>query len=598
MSDQLSQFFDFGPFRLDTGQHLLLRDGTAVPLTPKAFETLLVLVRNRGRIVEKDELLRIVWPDTFVEEATLAQNIFTLRKVLSEGAGRVDQYIRTIPKRGYRFVAAVSEVPDERDIQPEPRGIPPRGTTVSKSVIADKPIDSIAVLPMLNASGDPNADYLSDGITESVVNILSLLPGLQVKACSTVVRYKGRDVDPQEAGRELGVDAVLVGSLLPFGEGIIIRMELVNVTNGWQLWGEQYNEGLSNLLKVQEKIAKDISEKLCLKRTDLELKRLFRAHTENVEAYQLYLKGRYFLNMRTEEGYRKAIAAFEQAIEIDPGYPLAYSGLADSYLLFDFYGLAPPWQTIPKARAAAFKALDMDDQVAEAHNSLASIKLIYDRDPEGAQREFKQAINLNPKYAHAHNGYAHCLMEMGQIEGSLAECNLALSLEPLDLEINQHLGWHYLFARQYDAAIDQLLKTLEMGPNFYRARLLLGIAYGQKGAFPEAIAEFHRASELQDTPVLSGFLGYAYAMAGRNKEALRLLSDLLEKSKRTYVPSYSLALIYIGLGQRDEALEWLGKACVEHSHWRGWLQLTPELDSLRLDPQFAELVQRAAFKED
>jgi len=594
MSSVAPRFYDFGPFRLDLKERLLLRAGKPVALTPKAFDTLLMLVRNYGCTIEKDELLKAVWPETFVGEATLAQNVFTLRKAL--GAGTGEQYIQTIPKRGYRFVAHVTEVKDEAaNVVVDQSGTGTRPFRDVEPFAPERQIRSLAFLPLINAKSDPDAEYLSDGITESVVNCLSLIPALQVKACSTVLHYKGREVDPQEAGRELEVDAVLVGRVLQFGENVFIRMELVDVTNGWQLWGEEYSQKLSDIHQFQGTVAKDISEKLRLKLTSEEQRRLFMPWTQNAEAYQFYLKGRVFLNTRTNQGYKESINCFEQAIEIDPSFALAHSGLADSYILFDFYGLKSPWETIPKARSAAIRAVELDNALAEAHTSLAAIKLVYDRDLVGAEREFKRAIRLNPKYSRAHDGYAHCLIEMGQIEECLAECKLALELEPLDLEINQHLGWFYLFTHQPDRAIAQLRKTLTLGPDFYRARVLLGIAYGQKQLFTKAIAEFLRAGLIEKTSVLSGFLGYAYAMAGK-KEALKILHDLLEEAKQDYVPPYSIALIYTGLGKQDEALEWLEKAFVEHSHWRGWLALTPELDSLRSDPRFTELLRRR-FKE-
>lgn len=590
MSSEVPRFYEFGPFRLDTTEHLLLRAGKVVPLTPKAFQTLLMLVQNHGRIVEKDEMLKSIWPETFVEEATLAQNVFTLRKAL--GGGEEEQYIQTIPKRGYRFVASITRVMDEsagapadqvREVTHSVR----RGGTIAR----DRAICSLAVLPMINATADPKAEYLSDGITERIVNNLSLLPNLHIKACSTVQRYKGRELDPQEAGRELAVDSVLVGRILEYGEDMLIRMELVDVTNGWQLWGEEYSQKLSDLHNFHGLVARDISEKLRLKLTGADWRRLFKPRIERADAYHFYLEGRHFLNRRTREGYRKAIDCFEQAIEIDSSFALAHSGLADSYIQYDFYGLTAPWDTLPKARAAAVRAVELDNELPEAHTSLAAIKLVYDHDALGAEREFKLAIRLNPKYSRAHDGYSHCLLEMGQIGASLAECKLALELEPFDLEINQHLGWHYLSARQYNLAIEQLQKTVAMGADFYRARILLGIAYVQRRLFSQAIAEFLQAALIEKTPVLSGFLGHAYALAGE-KEALKILDDLLEESKHSYVPPYSIALIYTGLGKQDEALEWLQKAFVEHSHWRGWLHLTPELDSLRADPRFTELVER------
>jgi DNA-binding winged helix-turn-helix (wHTH) protein/tetratricopeptide (TPR) repeat protein len=593
MSRNALRFYDFGPFRLDLNEHILLRAGKPVALSPKAFDTLLMLVRNSGRIVEKDELLRSVWPETFVEEATLAQNIFTVRQALGGSEG--GQYIQTVPKRGYRFVARVTEAGDEAKVATDPFETVTENIRNGGAPARERAISSLAVLPLINSTADPEAEYLSDGITESIVNSLSLLPELKIKACSTVIQYKGREVDPQRAGRELAVDSVLIGKLLQFGKNLLIRMELVDVANGWQLWGEEYSQPLSDIHSFQGAVALDISEKLRLKLTGEEWQRILKPRVQKAEAYQVYLKGRYFLNMRTKEGYQKAIASFEQAIEIDPTFALAYSGLADSYILFDFYGLTAPWETIPKARAAAVRAVEIDNELVEGYTSLAAVKLVYDRDLVGAEREFKRAIRLNPKYSRAHDGYAHCLVEMGLIEESLAECQLALELEPLDLEINQHLGWCYLLAHEPDRAIEQLHKTLVLGPEFYRARILLGIAYGQKKEFSHAISHFLQASLIEKTPVLSGFLGYTYAMTG-GKEALEILHDLLEESKQNYVPPYSIALVYTGLGRKSEALEWLQKAFVEHSHWRGWLSLTPELDSLRSDPRFTELLQRR-FKE-
>ena len=592
MSSNFSRFYDFGPFRIDASQHVLMRDGVEISLTPKAFETLLLLVRNSGRIVDKDELLKTIWPEAYVEEATLAQNVFTIRKALGGSEG--DQYIQTIPKRGYRFIVNVTAEQDQsaaiQSNKPETLSGP-----TGEAAVPARSIYSIAVLPLINQSEDLDVEYLSDGLTETITNSLSLIPELQVKACSTVVRYKKPNIDPQEAGRELGVSAVLVGRLIPVSDNLVIRMELVETTSGWQLWGEEYNRGLSDLPKLQIDITRDISQTLRLKVTDDKWERLSKLQTDNPQAFQLYLKGRGFLNRRTKAGYIKATDCFEQAIELDPGFALAYSGLADTYILYDFYGLVPPWNTIPKARAAAVKAVALGDELAETHTSLGSITLIHDRDLVGAEREFKRAIRLNPKYARAHHGYAHCLLALGRTAESLAASGFAVDLEPFDVELNQHLGWHYLFAREYDHAIDQLEKTLEMAPDFYRARVLLGIAYGQKGSFSQAIEEFLRARMLEQTTMLSGFLGYAYGMGGDEKKALKVLNELIKESKETYVSPYSMTLIYVGLGRRDEALEWVQRACVEYGHWRGWLELTPELDSLRADPRFIKIVRQSSL---
>ena len=590
MTNRASWFFVFDQFRVDVVQQQLLRDGIAIPLTPKAYATLLALIQNRGLILSKDYLLKTVWPDTFVEEATLAQNIFTLRKALGGSEG--DQYIQTISKRGYRFVANVTEFTDEGPVVADAEAELPADVVLEPEtpiVGGGRAITSLAVLPLINASDVADAEHFSDGIMESIVNTLSLVPELRIKACSTVVHYKGRKLGPQDVGRELAVDSVLTGRLIRVGPNLLIRMELVDVMHGWQLWGEEYSQQLSNIHEFQRQVANDIAEKLRLKLTGEEWQRLINPRVQKAEANQYYLKGRYFLNQRTKHGLQVAIDCFEQAIEIDPTFALAYSGLADCYLNVDFYGLSTPWEVIPKARAAAVKALDLDHQLSEAHTSMGLVKLVCNRDLPGAEREFKQAIRLNPKYARALNAYAQCLREMGQIEKSLAQIKLALELDPFDLEFNKHLGWHYLRERQFDRSIEQLHRTLLMEPDYYRARILLGIAYGRKKLFSQAIEEFLRAERIEKTSVLSGFLGYAYAMAGK-KEAENILEELLKASKHKYVPLYSIAIIYTGLGKQDEALDWIQKAVIEHSRWRGWLYPTAELDSLRSHPRFIEIV--------
>jgi TolB-like protein len=396
-----ARHYRFGPFSLNVEEHLLLRDGEPVLLTPKAFETLVVLVENRRRVVLKDELMKEVWPDTFVEESTLAQNIFTLRKTLGRTAsGR--QYIETYPRRGYRFVEAVSEGRADDDAAGAEQ--PGQGTEeMGGGTSQGKTIESLAVLPLVNENADPRVEYLSDGITDSIINSLSQLPQLRVMARSIVYRYRGRETDPQEVGRELQVSAVMVGRILNVDDRLVVRMELVDVEDGSQLCGAQYNRDLSDIFDVQDKIAGQISEMLRLKLTGEEQRRLAQHYTEDTEAYQLYLRGRYHLDKRTAKAYERAIEYFEQAINLDPAYTLAYSGLADAYTLFEYYGLRPPSETMPKAKAAAVRAVELDDALAEGHASLGCVKLVYDRDWEGARRAFERSIELNPKYAHAHH---------------------------------------------------------------------------------------------------------------------------------------------------------------------------------------------------
>jgi TolB-like protein/Flp pilus assembly protein TadD len=591
-----THFYEFGPYRLNSVKRLLLRDGQLIPMPPKLLEMLLVLVQRSGQVVEKDEFMRLLWSDAFVEESNLSQNVFMLRKILGKDPNG-QQYIETVPKRGYTFTSPVRETQEQSaNVGVNRHAVERDVPEVAETTKQDKSITSLAVLPLFNVNGDPEADYLSEGITESVVNRLSQISSLQVMACSTVFRYKGQEVHPQEIGRELGVQAVAVGRILSLDESFVIRMELVEVANGWQLWGEQYDSQLSDLLQIQKEIAQNITNNMRLRLTTEEQKRIFDFYTRNEEAHHLYLKGRYFLNKRTEEGYANAIESFQQAINIDSNYALAYSGLADSYIQFDFYGLKSPWQLVPIARAAAIRAIELDETLAEAQTSVAHIKLIYDRDLAGAETDFKRAIEMNPSYAQAHNGYAHCLIELDRIEEAFAESKRALELDPFNLDINLYLGWHYLHTMRHQEAIEQLRKTLELGPNFYRARLLLGMAYGQTNQFSLAIAEYKKAALLEDSSIMPGFLGQAYALTGKREEALNLLAELLGRAKQSYVPPFAIALIYIGLGQRDEGFQWLEKAAIENSQWQAWLEIIPEFGTLRSDPRFAHLLQIIRFQ--
>jgi TolB-like protein/Tfp pilus assembly protein PilF len=587
---EASHGYEFGPFYLDPARRLLLREGKPVSLTAKTFDTLLCLVEHGERVVDKEELLKSVWPDTFVGEATLAQNIFKIRKALGQDPDG-HSYIVTIPKRGYRFVGKVSRLENQPASVEEER--PPTLSAGAEETASESQNKSLAIMPLANMSNDPNAEYLSEGITESTINNLSQLHELQVVARSTVFRYKGQEIDPLEVGEKLSVNYVMVGRILLMGDQLIVKAELVDVANGWQLWGQQYAHDFSDIFKFEEEIAKDISEKLQLSLTKKEREQLDKHYTENAEAYDLYLQGRYHWNKKTEEGLKKAIDCFEQAIKIDPHYALALFGLADAYVAFDFRGLLPPKETMPKAKAAASKAIEIDTNLAQPHTSLGCVKLIYDRDWEGAEKEFKRAIKLNPKYSHAHNWYSQYLMAMGQSETSFQESRIAMELDPFDPGTNLHLGWHYLHARQHDKAIEQLKKLIELEPKFFLAHLLLGMAYEQQGNFSEALVEFKEARLLEDSPVLLGFLGYTYAALGDRTRAMEILDELRERSKHSYVPAYSMALIHSRLGEQDDAFEHLEEAFAEKNQWLSWLNVAPEFDSLRPNPRFEMLVRRA-----
>ena len=457
-------------------------------------------------------------------------------------------------------------------------------------------IESIAVLPFVNQNHDPDSEYLSDGVTESIINSLTQLPSLKVMARSSVFRYKGKEADPMAAGKELGVRAVLTGRIMQRGDSLTISTELLDVRDNKQLWGEQYQRKVSDLLAVERDIAREITGNLRLKLSGPEQSRVVKHYTENPEAYQLYLKGRFYWNRRTEEGARKGIEYFQLAIDKDPTYALAYTGLADCYsILGTSYNVASlsPSEAIPKAKSAATKALEMDDTLAEAHTSLAYIRLNYDWDWAGAEREFKRAIELDPNYANAHHWYSHYLMAMSRPQESLAESKRALGIDQLDSVMNVHLGWHYIYARQYDLAIAQFRKTLEMDPNYGLTHWYLGQAYALKGMYAEAETELLKAKYLlQQNVAVEADIGYAYAASGKGGEAKKVIDELKQSSKQRYISSYYLALIYTGLGEKDSAFEWLENAYRERSDLLIYLKVDSRLDSLRSDARFAELVWR------
>jgi len=455
-----------------------------------------------------------------------------------------------------------------------------------------KAIDSLAVLPFLNASGDPNTEYLSDGLTESIIYSSSKLPTLKVLPRSSVFRYKGKEIDPQTVGRELGVSAVMTRRVIQRGDDLSISAELIDVRDNRLIWGQQYNRKIAELLPLQEEIAGEISEKLRVRLTSEEKKQLARRYPENAEAYQLYLKGRYYWNKRTRDGYKKAVQQFEQAIEKDPSYALAYTGLADCYNVFSAYGMLSPKESFPRAKAAATRALEIDDNLAEAHTSLAQFKYYYDWDWAGAESEFRRAIELNPNYATAHQWYAIALAAMGRMDEAMREIKRAQELDPLALIVNVNAGWIFYHARQYDQSIEQMRKSLDMDPNFARAHWAISEPLEQQQKYEEAIAELQKARQLDETPIMLALLGHVYAASGRRSEAQKIIDELNTLSKRMYVDPYFLAEIHTALGERDRAIQELERAYDEHSSWLLWLKVEPKFDSLRSDPRFANLVRR------
>jgi serine/threonine-protein kinase len=457
-------------------------------------------------------------------------------------------------------------------------------------------INSIAILPLVNANADPEVEYLSDGITESIINKLSQLPQLRVMARSTVFRYKGREVGPQEVGHDLNVRAVMTGRLLHIGQKLIVQTELVDTYDGSQLWGEQYNWDVADIFALQDEISKEISDKLRLRLNTEQKKRLTKRHTENTMAYQLHLKGRFYWNKRTDADLKKGAEYFQQAIAADPNYALAYAGLADSYIILGYYNYLSPQEAFAKAKAAAVKALDLDKGMAEAHNSLAFVRLLHDWDWTGAEVEFKQAIELNPGYATARHWYSEHLAAMGRFPEAIAEMERAYELDPLSLIINTLVGWVYYRVGDYDRAIRELCKTLEMDPNFVPAHLFLGWTYEQDRRFAEASAEYQQAIRIStaNASAVAG-LGRVYAATDRSEKAEEVLGELLDLSAQRFVSPYDIATLHAALGDNVRAFEWLNRACDQRSDMMVWLKIDPMLDRLRADSRFGELLQRVGL---
>ncbi|MFN2530691.1 MAG: protein kinase [Pyrinomonadaceae bacterium] len=470
----------------------------------------------------------------------------------------------------------------------------------SRAIKTGSAIESVAVLPFENQNQDPNTDYLSDGVTESIINSLTQLPDLKVIARSSVFRYKGQQTDPFAAGKELGVQAVLTGRIMQRNDDLTISTELLDVRDNKQLWGEHYNRKFADLLGVQRDIASEITSNLRLRLSGGDTSRVTKHYTDDTEAYQLYLKGRFFINKRTQADLMKAIDYFHQAIAKDSNNALAYTGLSDAYtaLVFPLSAVAPQ-EAMPKAKDAAMQALAIDNTLGEAHNSLAYEKFFYEWDGAGAEQEFKRAIELNSNSADAHHGYSHYLMSHHRIDESFVESKRAQELSPIDLIITIHLGWHYLYARQYNEAIEQLNKVIEMDQNYAQAYPWLGLAYEQQKRYPEAISAFEKATELfpGGSTQAAADLAHAYAVSGKKTEALKILADLQRVGTDKYVSEYHIAVIYAGLGQKDEAFNWLEKAYAERSEWMVNLSVDQRFDDLHSDPRFKALVRRVGLPE-
>jgi len=453
-------------------------------------------------------------------------------------------------------------------------------------------ISSIAVMPFVNEGGNPDVEYLSDGMTETLISSLSQLPNLSVKARSSVFRYKGKDTNAQTIGKELNVQAILNGRVIQRSDQLDLNVELVDAATENVLWSHQYNRKQSDLVALQSEIARDVSGKLKSQLSSAEVAKVEKNYTSNAEAYQLYLKGKFYWNKRTGESLKQAVDFYQQAIEKDPSFALAYSGLAETYVLFSSYDVASGADSMPQAKAAALRALAIDESLAEAHTALGFYLSNYEWDRVGSEKEYRRAIELKPNYATAHHWFGADLANVKRFDDSLTELRRAEELDPLSPIIGTNFGDTLLLARRFDEAIAQYKRTLTSNPNFVYAHLALGRAYGSKGMYPEAIAETRRAIELDFGSSAKGYLGLWLAKSGKRDEALKLLDELKQEATKNYIQGDTIALIYIGLGDKAEALNWLEKHMLSHAETASSYAVSPQLEELRSEPRFKDMLNR------
>jgi DNA-binding winged helix-turn-helix (wHTH) protein/tetratricopeptide (TPR) repeat protein len=557
--------YEFGPFRVDPLERQLLRNGKVVPLRPKVFDILLLLVENSGHILTKDDVMRRVWSNTVVEEGNIARNISTLRSALGEDSKK-HQYIETIPWRGYRFVASVKEV---------------RHT--SKTAIG-----SIAVLPFVNVKGDPRYEYLCDGVSESLITSLAQLTNLRVTSRNSAFRYKRDQVDAQTAGRELKVEAVVMGRVAVAVDLVSVSLELVATKDDRHIWGAQFVRNSADIFALHDTIARKISEVIRLEFPARERHLISPRHTESPEAYSCYLKGRYFFNKLTPDGVQKGIGYFQQAIEHDPNYALAYAGLGDCHTYLAHRD---------DARNAVVRALELDESLGEARASLGFFKFIYDWDFAGAEREFQKALATSPNYAEAHHWYAIYLANLGRHDEAEQEAKWAVELDPLSLLMNMTPVLNMYLARQYDASKEQLERIIDMEPSFMPARSVLGNVLVQQGRYDEAMIQYQKLLELikGNTEVevsVKAIIARTYARWGKQDKARELLEEVTEA--RTASP-YSVAAIHAALGETENAFKCLNLAFERRDPQLVSLKVDPSLDDLRSDARFEELMKRVGI---
>lgn len=580
MSEAEIVSYEFGPFRLDMQRYLLIRSGEPIQLSPKAFKTLMVLIENRERVVSKDELLQAIWPDAHVEESNLAQNIFVIRKVLAEGDN--GRYIVTIPGTGYRFVGKVAENRATQD--------PP--TRLSADLISPmlrEPGTLIAVLPFRCLSGQD--EILGLGLADALITRLSNLKQVRVRPTSSVLRYRDLRDDLTVVGSELKVDALVDGVFQRVGEQIRVSVQFIRVVDGVTLWAAKFDERITNIFSIQDSISEQVAAALAVKMSGDEQRQLRKNYTANTEAFQHFIRGRYFWNQRTFEGLKKSMSSAEQAIALDPTYAPAYVGMADCYNLLAGHGGLAPKDTFPKARAAAKLALEIDPQLAEAYASLAFINYRFDWRFDDSEQNFLRAIELKPNYSTAHHWYGEALASAGRFEESLTVLQRSQEYDPLSLPISTDLAQTLYFGRRYEDCEAQLRKTLEMDPKFIRAHIFLGATLEHMQRYDEAIESLMLAVELSKQNAFAvSALGHVYASMGEMGPALETLRLLKQQASEQYCSPYNIAMVYAGLGDKENSLALLEEGVEARDVWMVWLPVTARFDFLRGDERFAKVL--------
>jgi TolB-like protein/DNA-binding winged helix-turn-helix (wHTH) protein/Flp pilus assembly protein TadD len=633
---QVSPLIKFDSFELDLRAGELRKGGLRIRLQDQPLLILQALLENPGEVVTRDELQKRIWPaDTFVDfDHGLHAAVNRLRAALSDSADR-PRYIETVARRGYRFIGKLEPSqtsPPVAVASAEPAVIPkpPPGLWNSWTGVlagfaiaiciaailvagnvyglrtwlfgtaARHPFSSLAVLPLENLTGDSKQDYFADGMTEELITQVSKLGDLKVISKTSVMQYKGTKKSLPQIARELHVDAVVSGAVQLAGDRVRITARLVNGATDQHIWAENYDRELSNVLLLQSDVATDIAKQIDVRLTPQQQQRLqAAAHPVNPEAYQSYLLGRYYWDKRTANGLAQSGQYFQDAIQKDPNFALAYSGLSDYYAFLTLIGgpeILPPRQAMSQSKNAAMKALQLDDSSAEAHTSMGHVLHNYDWGFTKAESEFKRAIELNPNYSTAHHLYAHLLMQMGRTDEGLREARRALELDPLSPFINNGLARQYYLARQYDKAIEQCLHATEIDPTYLPARILVGLTYLQIGKTSEAVSALERARNMAPTlPMAHALLADAYAHAGRKSDAQKELTKLTEMSHARYVPSSYFAIVAIALGNNDQAFSYLQQGLHDRSEQSLYLKVEPLVDPLRGDPRFQELLKQVGL---